>query len=122
MYKVKVISNFSAAHFLRGYKGKCESVHGHNWEIEVIAANTKLDHLGMVIDFSLLKKITNNVLNELDHHNLNDLEYFTKHNPSSEEIAKYIFDKIKQQISSNNCTLDEVRVWETDNSCAIYHE
>ena len=70
MHKVKVIADFSAAHFLRGYKGKCESLHGHNWKVEVVVSGSKLDSLGMVIDFSDLKKLTKAVLEELDHQNI----------------------------------------------------
>lgn len=122
MYKLKIKTYFSAAHYLRNYKGKCESLHGHNWRVEVVVSRSKLDSLGMVIDFSDLKKLTNTVLNELDHKNLNDLEYFRQHNPSSEEIARYIFDQLKFPIKENSCQLEEIRVWETDTSCAVYKE
>ena len=120
MHKVKITSHFSAAHFLRNYKGTCENLHGHNWKVEVVVTGEELDSLGMVIDFSDLKKLTKPVLSELDHCNLNDLAYFKKHNPSSEEIAKYIFIKLESAISESGCILDEIRVWETENSCAIY--
>lgn len=120
MYKVKVITHFSAAHFLREYKGKCEKLHGHNWKVEVSVSAEKLNSLGMVVDFSDLKKAVNSVLADLDHSNLSDLAYFKQHNPSSEEIARYIFDQLKSQVSQGGCLLDEVRVWETDSSCAIY--
>ena len=122
MYKVKIISHFSAAHFLRNYKGKCEALHGHNWRVEVLVSSSKLNSLGMVIDFSDLKKITSNVLEELDHHHLNELEYFIKQNPSSEEIAKYIYDKLKSEIVSEGCKLEKIRVWETETSCTTYSE
>ena len=75
MFKVKITTHFSAAHSLREYKGKCESLHGHNWKVEVLVSRTKLNALGMVIDFSDLKEITNNVLSEFDHKHLNDLAY-----------------------------------------------
>ena len=122
MYKIKVQTQFSAAHFLRNYKGKCESLHGHNWRIEVLVSSEGLSSSGMVMDFSELKKMTNDVIEILDHKNLNELDYFGKHNPSSEEIANYIFLRLKEGIASYNCKLDEVRVWETDSSCASYTE
>jgi len=130
MFKIKIITNFSSAHYLREYKGKCENLHGHNWKVEVFAEREKLDSLGMVMDFSYLKKITIAVLEELDHKCLNDLDYFSvknvsigkAHNPSSEEIARYIYIKLKNDIFIRGCTLDEVRVWETDTSCASYRE
>ena len=122
MFRIKVVTQFSAAHFLRNYKGKCESLHGHNWKVEVLVSSNDLDSLGMVMDFGDLKKLTKDALDELDHQNLEDLEYFKQHNPSSEEISRYIFDKLKKEISARNCRLEEIRVWETDTSCATYRE
>lgn len=120
MFKIEVTSYFSAAHFLRGHKGKCESLHGHNWKVEVAVSSKKLNSLGMVMDFSNLKKITAEVIEKLDHKALNDLSYFRKHNPSSEEIAKYIFTQLSGKISKKGCLLEKVRVWETESSCAAY--
>jgi 6-pyruvoyltetrahydropterin/6-carboxytetrahydropterin synthase len=122
MYSIKVISHFSAAHSLRGHKGKCEKLHGHNWKIEVILSAQKLNTLGMVMDFSDLKKIIKQVLDGLDHKYLNDLNYFQKINPSSEEIARYIFEKLKKIIPGRQCHLRKVKVWETDSACALYTE
>ena len=98
MFKIKIVTHFSAAHFLRNYKGKCESLHGHNWKVEVLASRVSLDSLGMVMDFGDLKKMTKSVLEELDHNQLDKIEYFKQHNPSSEEIARYIFNKLKSEI------------------------
>lgn len=120
MYKVKIISHFCAAHSLREYKGKCENLHGHNWKVEALVSSLRLDSCGMVMDFSDLKKILNCVLEKLDHKHLNDLSYFTKVNPSSEELARYIFNELKPLIPKSQCKLEEIRVWETEGSCAIY--
>jgi len=122
MYKIKIQTQFSAAHFLRNYKGKCESLHGHNWRIEVLVVSESLSPSGMVMDFAELKKKTNEVIEDFDHKNLNELDYFDKHSPSSEEIASYIFTRLKEVISDYGCKLSEVRVWETDSSCASYTE
>jgi len=122
MYKIKIITSFSAAHFLRNYKGKCENLHGHNWKVEVCLISASLNQSGMVMDFSKLKIITNKVLADLDHKTLNNLAPFKRSNPSSEEIAKYLFIKLRQKISAKKCNLYEVRVWETDNACASYRE
>jgi len=132
MYKVKIASQFSAAHSLRNYKGKCEILHGHNWKVEILVSNPGLNSSGMVMDFSDLKKMTLGVLDQLDHCHLNELDYFSAkggsasggkgQNPSSEEIARYIFDKLKEEIATRGCKLEEVRVWETDASCASYGE
>jgi 6-pyruvoyltetrahydropterin/6-carboxytetrahydropterin synthase len=132
MYKLKIITNFSAAHFLRGYKGKCENLHGHNWKVEISVSSEGLDSLGMVIDFSDLKKLAKEVISGLDHKNLNELGYFSSdketalgpdgRNPSSEEIARYVFNELKPRVSDKGCLLNEVAVWETETSCAAYSE
>ncbi|MBD3263530.1 MAG: 6-carboxytetrahydropterin synthase QueD [Candidatus Omnitrophica bacterium] len=122
MYRVKIVTQFSAAHSLKNYRGKCESLHGHNWKVEVILAGEETDSSGMIMDFARLKKITNEVLEKLDHKYLNDLECFSGISPSSEEISKYIFKKLKKNAENQHCRLDEVRVWETDSSCAMYRE
>lgn len=122
MYIIKILESFSAAHSLRHYKGKCEALHGHNWRIEVMVKSNQLNEIGMVMDFGDLKAITRKVLEELDHHYLNDLEFFQKVNPSSEEISRYIYTKLKERLKDYNCQLESVSVWETDNSCGTYKE
>ena len=122
MHRIKIISHFSGAHSLRHYKGKCEALHGHNWKVEVVVAAANLNAAGMVMDFSELKKITKDILGDLDHKHLNELDYFKKHNPSSEQICRYIFDRLEATITAKNCILYEVRVWETENSCAAYRK
>lgn len=117
MYSIKVELSFSAAHNLRGYKGKCEELHGHNWKVEVVAAKAKLDKAGMVLDFKYLKMKLKAVLEKLDHKYLNNIAYFKKVNPTSENIAKYIFDSLESCVSG----LRSVTVWESDNCCASYN-
>ncbi len=116
MYRIKVIRNFSSAHNLRGYKGKCEDLHGHNWKVEAVVSSGKLDKPGMVMDFKLVKAELDRILERLDHKYLNNVAYFKKHNPTSENITKYIFDCLKIRISC----LSSVTVWENDSSCATY--
>jgi 6-pyruvoyltetrahydropterin/6-carboxytetrahydropterin synthase len=120
MYKIKVVNSFSSAHFLRGYKGKCENLHGHNWKVEAAVCSKKLDKLGMVMDFSELKKELKVILEELDHKLLNDLKYFKKINPSSENICRYIYDCLRNPIEKKGLKLLEVVVWETETSRASY--
>ena len=118
MYSIKVDASFSSAHNLRGYKGKCEDLHGHNWKVEVCASSEKLDKIGMVLDFKFVKKYLNDVLDQLDHKYLNEIAYFKKINPTSENIAKYIYEKLKPRIKQ----LDSVMVWENSSSLATYDE
>lgn len=121
MYKVKVVSEFSAGHFLRGYKGRCENIHGHNWKVEVVVSSSELDSSGLVMDFTELRSKLNKVIEKLDHKLLNDLDYFKSNNPTSEVIAYYIFRRLKEMIPSS-CRLEEIRVWEKESSCAVYQE
>jgi 6-pyruvoyltetrahydropterin/6-carboxytetrahydropterin synthase len=116
VYKIKVEADFSSAHNLRGYKGKCETLHGHNWKVEAVVAKDKLDKIGLVLDFKYLKNKLHKVLEKLDHKYLNKLPYFKKNNPTSENIAKYIYDSLKPQVPG----LDAVTVWESENCAATY--
>ena len=100
MYSIKVEAYFSSAHNLRGYKGKCESLHGHNWKVEVTASSKSLDKIGMVLDFTFLKAKLSKILERLDHKYLNKIAYFRKVNPTSENIAKYIYDCLKPDARS----------------------
>ena len=118
MYKVKVIAHFSGAHNLIGYDGPCEDLHGHNWRIEVSAHSEELDDLGMVVDFKELKGALKECLAGLDHKHLNEVEYFKTANPTSENIAKYIFDEVSGKIK--DVKICKVTVYETDTSCATY--
>jgi len=116
MYSIKVEKYFSSAHNLRGYKGKCEELHGHNWKVEVSVAAAKPGKIGMVMDFNDLKAKLDNVLDGLDHKYLNGIPYFKKLNPTSENIARYIYDRMRAQGVRTNL----VTVWESHNTCATY--
>ena len=116
MYKITVKTHFSSAHHLREYKGNCENVHGHNWKVEVTAAFKELPESGMAMDFRDLKKVTSGVIDKIDHKDINQLDYFKDVNPTSENIAKFIFDRIAQE----GVPVREVKVFETDKYSASY--
>lgn len=122
MYELTVETNFSAAHQLRGYKGKCERMHGHNWKVQVHVVAAKLDELDLAIDFHELKRLTNETVSSLDHSLLNDLFPFTEKNPSSENIAKWIFDNLKKKVNKGSVNLSAVTVWESESASATYYE
>ena len=113
MYRLKVTDHFAAAHQLLGYEGKCEGLHGHNWKVEVNLEGENLDKIGLLIDFKVLKKMLKDLLEELDHKMLNELEPFQEINPSSELIARYIYNKLKKDIPGN-VELTSVSVWESE--------
>jgi 6-pyruvoyltetrahydropterin/6-carboxytetrahydropterin synthase len=120
MYKITVLSHFSGAHRLRYLHGKCEELHGHNWKIEVSVVSNRLNREGVVIDFNLLKQKVEKVLKFLDHSYLNDLPYFSGREPSSENIAKFIFDRLNTELKGQHSILKEVKAWESETSCATY--
>ena len=123
MYELTVRSAFEAAHFIKGYNGKCSRLHGHNWSVEVVIRGEKLDNLGMLIDFKILKAELNKVLDELDHRFLNELEIFAEENPTAENIARKIYKKLAaSEIFSGATKLYAVKVFESPNSCVIYYE
>ena len=117
MFEIKVIGQFSAAHNLRGYRGRCEELHGHNWKVEVSVSGKKLGKTGMLMDFKKLKIRLNKVLDKLDHKYITRLAHFKRINPTSENIAKYIYQSLKAQTPD----LKSVTVWESDNSSASYY-
>jgi 6-pyruvoyltetrahydropterin/6-carboxytetrahydropterin synthase len=122
MFDLVIEAQFSAAHQLRGYKGKCEELHGHNWRVQVTVASDKLNDIGMVIDFHELKDITGEVISSLDHTFLNEVFPFTEINPSSENVAKWIYESTKKKIENRNCNMSSVTVWENETSSATYYE
>jgi len=122
VYKLKVESNFSSAHNLRGYKGKCEELHGHNFVVEAVFEGETLGSDGMLVDFKILKQYLKNALDTLDHKYLNEISFFAERASSSECIAMFIFNTIKLAIKEKNIFLKTVKVWESEKACAAYRE
>jgi 6-pyruvoyltetrahydropterin/6-carboxytetrahydropterin synthase len=121
MYEVMIETEFSSAHALRGYQGKCENMHGHNWKIEVYVRGSRLNDIGLLIDFKELKQATRKVMEQLDHKILNELPPFDERcNPSSENIARYILDEVGAQVNTDFCAVYKVRAWETPTTVASY--
>ena len=120
MYLISVEQSFDAAHYLRGYKGKCENIHGHRFKIVVRLQSDRLNDNGMAYDFTLLKQQLTKVLNRYDHQNLNEISPFDRINPSSENIASTIYEQLKP-IFQDEVQLESVEVWESPDACAIYY-
>jgi len=116
-YRVSVVRGFSAAHALRGYKGKCEKLHGHNWKIKASLTAAKLDKTGMAMDFTDIKSALDGVLAKLDHSYLNETSPFDKINPTAENIAEYILCGLSKKIKKP-VKVSEVEVWESESSSA----
>ncbi|RLA07894.1 MAG: 6-carboxytetrahydropterin synthase QueD [Gammaproteobacteria bacterium] len=122
MYKLKTINEFSSAHFLKDYDGDCKNLHGHNWQVETIVEAKKLNQIGIAIDFKQIRNTTEQVINKLDHTNLNDLEVFKDMNPTAENIAKYIYRQIGELINSENVKIKAITLWENNRCNVTYSE
>ena len=112
--------NFSSAHQLRGYRGKCENLHGHNYRIEIYARGSELDHIGLLVDFVELKAAADEVVQYLDHRNINELEPFVELQPSAENLAKYILERVGAKVTDDRVQIYKVRCFETPTSVATY--
>jgi 6-pyruvoyltetrahydropterin/6-carboxytetrahydropterin synthase len=121
MYELAVEMDFDAAHSLRGYKGKCEALHGHRFKIVATVKGNKLDDIGLAYDFTLLKKYLGEIIAKYDHTNLNDVSPFTRINPSSENIAVTIYNELKEELTGAPVSLDNIEVWESPHSRVTYH-
>jgi 6-pyruvoyltetrahydropterin/6-carboxytetrahydropterin synthase len=118
MYEIKVKADFSAAHNLKNYRGKCERLHGHNWLAEASFGYKSLAKGGMAVDFKIARAALKEATSDLDHAYLNELKSLRGINPTSENIAKFIFDRVKKK----NSNLKSIAVWENEGSCAVYSE
>lgn len=125
MFEVKVRTHFSAAHKILEHPGKCQRLHGHNWNVDVTLKSPELDRIGMAVDFSHVKDALKEVLTPLDHTYLNELPYFStlETNPTAERICKFIFESMASRIRNlaPHCEVSRVDVYETDTCSASYY-
>jgi 6-pyruvoyltetrahydropterin/6-carboxytetrahydropterin synthase len=120
MYEITVEKHFEAAHFLRGYKGKCENVHGHRYRVVVRIEAEKLNNIDLAYDFTDLKKHLRGILERYDHTCLNDVPPFDKVNPSAENIAATIYNELKEKLAPDTVTLTCVEAWESPGQGVAY--
>ncbi len=122
LYEIKVISSFAAAHNLKDFHGKCENLHGHNWKVEVVLRGKSLESNGILVDFGEVKAATREALEEVDHKYLNELPFFSQNNPSSENLARFLFEKLSAKLNNGDRRLHSVSAWESADACATYME
>ena len=122
MYKLMIRTSFAAAHNLINYQGDCENLHGHNWKVDVTVITSELDKAGLGVDFKVLKREAGVIIQELDHKYLNDNPAFDNISPSSEHIARYLYQRISERLNNDVLKVDSVAVWESDNASATYYE
>ena len=120
MYEIAVEKHFDAAHFLRGYKGKCEALHGHRFKVVARVKATGLDDIGLAYDFTELKQVLSAILSGFDHTCLNDIKPFDKINPSSENIAATIYEELKRRLAAAPLSISCIEVWESPFTWVTY--
>lgn len=121
-YTLKVLTDFASAHTLRDYPGACARMHGHNWKVEAEVIATRLDDIGMGMDFRDIKQIAREIAGRLDHRYLNELEPFTEVNPTAENIAAWFFREMAAQINGPHRRMHALTLWETERACVRYTE
>lgn len=121
MYEISVELDFDAAHFLRGYRGKCEALHGHRFKVVATIQTGELNDIGLGYDFTEFKQKLGEVLARYDHTCLNDIAPFKRTNPSSENIATAVYRELKRKLKRAPVTISAIEVWESPQSRVIYH-
>ncbi len=119
MFELTVRGEFSSAHFLRDYEGKCRNLHGHTWKVAVTVKGSRLNKIGVMTDFVELKAHLRALLEQLDHTCINDLEYFKTHNTTTENIARFIHAQYGARVKP--LKMVKVQVWESDNADVVYY-
>ncbi len=119
LYALTVRTTFAAAHHLRGYQGNCERLHGHNWQVEVTVESGTLDSRGMAVDFRAIKGALGETLSGFDHRFLNEVPPFDDLNPSSENLARHIFEEMERTVPAP-VRVARVTVWESEDARAEY--
>ncbi len=120
MYEISVEKHFDAAHFLRGYQGKCEALHGHRFRVVARVSASKLDEIGIAYDFVELKQYLGEILSRFDHTCLNDVPPFDKINPSSENIAATIYSELQPKLAGAPVSISGIEVWESPQAGIAY--
>ena len=122
MFEVSVDETFAAGHALRGYKGKCENVHGHNYKVRIVLEGSQLDSIGLLFDFTHLKRVIREIVAGVDHIFLNDRPPFDVINPSAENLAKFFYDETSRRMNAipEGARIAHVTIWETDTTSATY--
>ncbi len=121
MFEISSEGGFSAAHHLNCYNGPCENVHGHNWQVRAVVLCESLNSLGIGIDFKTLRTALCDILKELDHTDLNVLFDAKEQNPSSENCARHIFERLEASLAQEKCRVARVEVTETPGNTAAYY-
>ncbi len=122
MFELSVKTHFSAAHRLVGHEGDCADLHGHNWDVEIFIRGENLNDIGILMDFREVKDAVKSALSEIDHKDLNKLPAFGSNNPTSENIARFLYERLSGAVNCDTCAIHKVTVYETPGSGMSYWE
>ena len=122
MFEIQVHTEFSAAHFLKGYSGNCANIHGHNWAVDVYVTCGQLNEIGIGVDFRDVKQAINDIVKDFDHRYLNELPAFANINPTSENIARHFYRKLANRLNSDVVKVSKVKISESQNAGVFYWE
>ncbi len=112
-YELMIKTDFAAAHSLRDYAGDCARLHGHNWRVKLYVACEALDDIGLAIDYKILKKELKAALADWDHYNLNDIPPFDRINPSSENVARILYERMAERLNNERLQVSRIGIGET---------
>ena len=121
MYELIITDHFSSAHYLREYQGACENLHGHTWNVEVAIISDKVNSIGLVVDFKDMKASLKEIMDRWDHVCLNDLPEFKDKNPSTENMARWLYEEFQGGLPEG-VQMNYTRVWESDSASVKYSE
>ena len=119
MFELSIRGDIASAHFIKGYPGPCKDLHGHTWKIEVTIVSKTLNKIGLVTDFAEMKMRLKRFLKRIDHVCLNDLPYFKKINPTTETLARYIYENFSKEVKP--LKVSRVQVWESESASIVYY-
>jgi 6-pyruvoyltetrahydropterin/6-carboxytetrahydropterin synthase len=98
MFTIRVETHFRASHQLVLPDGSKEPLHKHDWEVTTKVCSDKLDSVGFVMDFRRLRATVDEITEGFGDGRFDSIDYFQRHNPSAENVAKYIYDKLEPRL------------------------
>ena len=101
MFEISVETHFYASHELELGDGLKEPSHFHDWSVTAEVSSENLNNIGIVMNFHKLKELLENITLKFNKKNLNKIKYFQKINPTAENVAQFIFDKLQPQLPEN---------------------
>jgi len=119
-YELMIETHFAAAHSLRDYPGDCARLHGHNWRVELYVMCEKLDNLGLAVDYKVLKRELKAAIAAWDHYNLNDVAPFNTVNPSSENVARILYEEMAKRLDDGRLHVSRIVIGETCTARVTY--